>query len=93
MSRSKWKSPYIDEKLNKTKVKQRGNKLQGSEFLPAKDRNSTITPTYIGETFCVHNGKEFLKLTVSEAMVGHKFGEFVSTRGKFVFKAKKKKSK
>ncbi len=31
-------------------------------------------------TFLVHNGKSFLKVYVTEEMVGHKLGEFSPTR-------------
>lgn len=34
----------------------------------------------------VHNGKDFLPVSVSEEMVGHKLGEFSQTRKKFSFR-------
>lgn len=43
-------------------------------------RRSTITPEFIGLTFNVHNGKQFLPVFVTENMVGHKLGEFSLTR-------------
>jgi len=43
-------------------------------------RRSTITPDFIGLTFNVHNGKQFLPVFVTENMVGHKLGEFSLTR-------------
>lgn len=43
-------------------------------------RRSTITPDFIGLTFNVHNGKQFLPVFVTENMVGHKLGEFALTR-------------
>jgi small subunit ribosomal protein S19 len=43
-------------------------------------RASTIPPEFIGLTFMVHNGKQHLKVTVTEDMVGHKLGEFAPTR-------------
>ncbi|KAL6492362.1 hypothetical protein OROGR_033501 [Orobanche gracilis] len=42
-------------------------------------RASTILPTMIGHTIAVHNGKEHLPLYITDHMVGHKLGEFVST--------------
>ncbi len=73
MSRSAKKGPYIDEKLAK-KV----------ENLPSGDktviktwaRRATITPDMIGYNFGVHNGKEHIKVYVTEEMVGHLLGEF-----------------
>ena len=43
-------------------------------------RRSTIYPEFIGLTFEVHNGHAFIKVFVTEDMVGHKLGEFVPTR-------------
>ena len=39
-----------------------------------------VHPEFIGNTFAVHNGKEFVPVYVTEDMVGHKLGEFVPTR-------------
>ena len=43
-------------------------------------RACTIVPEFIGLTFMVHNGKQHLKVFVTEDMVGHKLGEFAPTR-------------
>jgi len=43
-------------------------------------RRSTITPEFIGLTFNVHNGKQFMPVFVTENMVGHKLSEFSLTR-------------
>jgi len=43
-------------------------------------RRSTIPPEFVGRTFEVHNGKIFIKVFVTEDMVGHKLGEFALTR-------------
>jgi small subunit ribosomal protein S19 len=39
-----------------------------------------IVPDFIGHTFEIHNGQKFMKLFVTEDMVGHKLGEFSPTR-------------
>ena len=39
-------------------------------------RRSDIPPEFVGFTFAVHNGREFLPVYVTEQMVGHKLGEF-----------------
>ena len=41
---------------------------------------STIIPDFVGVSFLIYNGKKFIPITVSEDMVGHKFGEFAPTR-------------
>jgi len=82
MSRSKWKGPFLDFK--NLKKNNRNNKNLIS-------RNVEITPKFIGMTFKVHNGKDYLEITVTDEMIGHKFGEFAFTRGRFSFKKKKSK--
>lgn len=78
MSRSIKKGPYIDQKLAR-KVEVR--KAQGShEPIKTWARASTIPPDFVGHTFLVHNGKNFMKVYVTEDMVGHKLGEFSPTR-------------
>jgi small subunit ribosomal protein S19 len=75
MSRSLKKGPYVDEKLA-AKVEKIGNR----EPIKTWARDCTIIPDFIGCTFLVHNGKQFLKCYVTEDMVGHKLGEFSPTR-------------
>ncbi len=78
MARSLKKGPFIDEHLmNKVKkVNESGKK----EVIKTWSRRSTIYPEFIGHTFAVHNGKEFIPVYVTEDMVGHKLGEFALTR-------------
>ncbi len=82
MSRSAKKGVYVEEKLyEKVKIAQ-----ERKDRKPIKtwSRRSTITPDFVGLTFAVHNGKNFLNVFVTENMVGHRLGEFSPTR---VFKA------
>ena len=58
------------------KLSQSGRK----EVIKTWSRRSTILPQFVGLTFGVHNGKKHIPVTVSENMVGHKFGEFSPTR-------------
>ena len=78
MARILKKGPFIDKSLAKkvAKVKESGKK----EVIKTWSRRSTIYPDFIGLTFAVHNGKEFVPVYVTEDMVGHKLGEFVPTR-------------
>ncbi len=78
MSRSLKKGPYVFERLL-TKVKEL-NKSGKKEVIKTWSRRSTIYPEFIGHTFAVHNGKEFIPVYVTEDMVGHKLGEFALTR-------------
>lgn len=43
-------------------------------------RRSQIPPTFVGSTFLVHQGKNFVTVYVTESMVGHRLGEFAPTR-------------
>jgi small subunit ribosomal protein S19 len=43
-------------------------------------RTSTVFPEMVGHTIAVHNGKSHIPVFVTEAMVGHKLGEFAPTR-------------
>jgi small subunit ribosomal protein S19 len=78
MARSLKKGPYVfDRLLNKVnEMNQNGKK----EVVKTWSRRSTIFPEFIGHTFAVHNGKEFIPVYVTEDMVGHKLGEFAPTR-------------
>ena len=78
MARSLKKGPFIDEHLMK-KVKAL-NESDKKEVIKTWSRRSTIYPEFIGHTFAVHNGKEFIPVYVTEDMVGHKLGEFAQTR-------------
>ena len=78
MSRSTKKGPYVDEKLLKKTIRQ---KEQGSsDVIKTWARSCTIIPDFVGHTYQVHNGKQFLRVFVTEEMVGHKLGEFAPTR-------------
>lgn len=78
MSRSTAKGPYVDAKVQKKVDAQlaAGTKAPITTWA----RSCTITPEFIGLTFMVHNGKQHVKVFVTEDMVGHKLGEFAPTR-------------
>lgn len=78
MSRSTKKGPYIDEKLFKKVMAQKA----GGAKSPIKTwaRKSQIPPEFVGHTFLVHQGKNFISVFITESMVGHYLGEFAPTR-------------
>jgi len=43
-------------------------------------RRSMITPEFVGFTIQVHNGRQHIPVFINEDMVGHKLGEFSTTR-------------
>ena len=77
MSRSSKKGPYVDEKLLKKVLRQ---KKEGKAPIKTWARASQIPPEFVGHTFLVHNGRDFKEVFVTEAMVGHRLGEFAPTR-------------
>ena len=78
MSRSSKKGPFVDHKLLDKVIKQK--KSGTKEPIKTWARSSQIPPDFVGHTFMVHNGKIFKEVFVSEAMVGHRLGEFSPTR-------------
>lgn len=80
MSRSLKKGPFVDPRL----LKKIANLRPGDKtIIKTWSRACTITPEMVGFTFGVHNGREHVPVFVTEEMVGHRLGEFSSTR-KFV---------
>jgi small subunit ribosomal protein S19 len=78
MGRSLKKGPYVDERLfgRVMTMEQSGRK----ESIKTWSRRCDIVPEFVGHTFLVHNGKHFVRVYVTEDMVGHKLGEFSPTR-------------
>ena len=78
MGRSLKTGPFVNQKLL--------GKIDKMNDTPQKKpiktwaRSSMITPDFVGHTFMVHNGKDFISVYVTENMVGHKLGEFSPTR-------------
>ncbi len=78
MGRSVKKGPFVDSKLLKKVLNQKG--AGGKDPIRTWSRSCTIIPEFVSHTFLIHNGKNFNKLFVMEDMVGHKLGEFAPTR-------------
>jgi len=78
MSRSSKKGPNINEKLRGKVAKM----VQSGTKSPIKTwaRDSQISPEFVGQTFAVHTGNKFVEVFITEAMVGHRLGEFAPTR-------------
>jgi len=78
MPRSLKKGPYVYYKLQrKIDAAQESGK---KKVIKTWSRSSMITPDFVGLTFAVHNGKQFIPVYCTENMVGHKLGEFAPTR-------------
>ena len=78
MARSIKKGPFVDYHLIEKveKMNESGKKTA----IKTWSRRSMGIPDFVGHTFHVHNGKQFIPVFVTENMVGHKLGEFSVTR-------------
>ena len=79
MSRSLNKSPFFKVNLISTNQK----------WIPIYNKNLTILPEYINHFVNIYNGKTFVNIKITEKMIGFKFGEFINTRKKHIYKKKK----
>jgi small subunit ribosomal protein S19 len=78
MARSLKKGPFVYYKLQRKVDEQ--NETNRKKVIKTWSRASMITPEFVGHTFAVHNGKQFIPVYVTENMVGHKLGEFSPSR-------------
>lgn len=78
MTRSLKKSPFIAHSLLKKINKM--NKAGKKDTITTWSRSSTILPSMVGFTIAIYNGKQHVPIFISDQLVGHKLGEFVSTR-------------
>ena len=78
MPRSLKKGPFVDDHLLKKidALNETGEK----KVIKPGSRRSTIIPDMIGHTLAVHDGRKHVPVYVTEAMIGHKLGEFAPTR-------------
>jgi small subunit ribosomal protein S19 len=78
MSRSSSKGPFADEHLlAKIRVL---NQTKEKKIVKTWSRRSDIFPDMVGHTIAVHDGHKHVPVYITEAMVGHKLGEFAATR-------------
>jgi small subunit ribosomal protein S19 len=78
MGRSLKKGPFVAYHLLK-KIDQMNEKGK-KDVIKTWSRSSTILPNMVGHTIAVYNGKQHVPLFISDQFVGHKLGEFVTTR-------------
>jgi small subunit ribosomal protein S19 len=88
MARSVWKGPFVDGYLLKKADAARSSTR--AEVVKIWSRRSTILPQFVGLTFGVYNGQKHIPVTVTEEMVGQKFGEYSPTRTFYGHAADKK---
>ena len=78
MPRSLKKGPFVDgHLLGKVESQnERGTK----NVIKTWSRRSMVVPAMLGHTIAVHDGRKHIPVFITEAMVGHKLGEFAPTR-------------
>jgi small subunit ribosomal protein S19 len=76
--RSLKKGPFVDDHLIKKVDTQ--NDSGSKQVIKTWSRRSMIVPAMIGHTIAVHDGRKHVPVYITEAMVGHKLGEFAPTR-------------
>ena len=60
----------------------RARKATAEKPVKTHCRDMVILPEFIGKLFMIHNGKEYVRVTIESEMVGHYLGEFALTRRK-----------
>ncbi len=78
MARSLRKGPFVDEHLIQKVLK--AQEIKDRKPIKTWSRRSVIVPEMIGLTIAVHNGRAHVPVSINENMIGHKLGEFASTR-------------
>ena len=78
MSRSVWKGPFVDAYVLK-KAEAARESGRNNDVIKIWSRRSTILPQFVGLTFGVYNGHKHIPVSVSEEMIGQKFGEYSPT--------------
>ena len=78
MPRSLKKGPFVDDHLHVRIVEM--NKKNEKRVIKTWSRRSTVIPEMVGHTIAVHDGRKHVPIYITEAMVGHKLGEFAPTR-------------
>jgi small subunit ribosomal protein S19 len=89
--RAVWKGPFVAVQLLQEVAalaqrhpewwaKGRFQGIRAPEVINTQSRASTILPDFLRLRLGVHNGKSYVPVEVTEAMVGHRLGEFAATR-------------
>ena len=78
MSRSLKKGPFVEPRLL-SRIEAM-NAAGEKDVIKTWSRSSTIFPEMVGHTIGVNDGRQHVPVYITESMVGHKLGEFASTR-------------
>ncbi|EKM52524.1 uncharacterized protein PHACADRAFT_164461 [Phanerochaete carnosa HHB-10118-sp] len=81
--RSAWKGPFF---VHFPKLR---DAMEKNIPIKTQARACTILPNFVGCRFLIHNGKDYIPISITQDMVGHKLGEFAPTRKRFHYKSTK----
>jgi len=81
MTRSLWKMPLSNIKIFKTLYCSKKN-----QSIVVWYSDSLIFPSFVGFTFSVYNGKNYVNLFINDNMVGFRFKDFIITKKRLVYK-------
>jgi small subunit ribosomal protein S19 len=90
MTRSLYKGFFINNKLLKDALKVKNGE---SKVIFTRSRSSFISFDFLDLIINVYNGKKYLPIKINSNMLGYKFGDFIFTKKKMIFRKKKKKKK
>ena len=88
MSRSIWKGAFTRVPVIESR-KQENRDISG--IVKIWSRAFMITPADLSKTYLVYSGKRWVKVRVIQQMIGHRLGEFCTTRQATVHKVYKQK--
>ncbi|MCK5716367.1 MAG: 30S ribosomal protein S19 [Thiomargarita sp.] len=78
MPRSIKKGPFVD--LHLVKKVEKAIAAKSKRPIKTWSRRSMVIPEMVGMNIAIHNGRQHVPVFISENMVGHKLGEFATTR-------------
>ncbi len=96
--RSKWKGPFIDQtflKISHFNLKKKrtiGWNVKKNEYI-VKSRRSTILPFLNKTTAKIYSGKKYILMNIKDYHIGNKFGDFILTKSRCVYRKKNIKKK
>ncbi len=61
-------------------IKRSEKKIAKNKIPKTHTREMVIVPAFVGWTIGVHNGKDFIQVQVTDAMIGRRLGEYSLTR-------------
>jgi len=68
---------HIEDFVNRAKIK-----IDRNKSVRTHERSLVIVPEMVDMKISIHDGRNFIPITITGEMLGHRLGEFAPTRGK-----------